>query len=332
MRFLHCAIFILHGLALAAFCNIAQAADCKPLKIINSIKLESDNDRDRFLVPAAIDGTPVKLVLDTGGGLTQITRDAAKMLGLELEDSRIITRNVLGTSSNKKVSTHTFDLGGQRGENLKIQVWPADNFGSNPAIAGVLSTDLFLQYDIDLDFGSGRLNYFSQDHCDGRVAYWPERPIAVIPMNLKGGHIVIPVTLDGHELNAVVDTGAMRTIMSATTAQYGLELSPGSPETPQIDVSKEDSQAKYYSHAFKSLSFEGVTVTNPNITIMTDRVGSKMIPYGNVRVPKLPDLVIGMNILKLLHIYIAFGERKLYISPAGTGESVLFKTASAPAN
>lgn len=39
-----------------------------------------------------------------------------------------------------------------------------------------------------------------------------------------------------------------------------------------------------------------------------------------------------MNVLKHLHVYIAYGEKKLYISPAGSGESVLFKPAAAPAN
>jgi hypothetical protein len=31
-----------------------------------------------------------------------------------------------------------------------------------------------------------------------------------------------------------------------------------------------------------------------------------------------PDMLIGMNILKRLHLYIAFGEKKLYISEASS--------------
>jgi len=38
-----------------------------------------------------------------------------------------------------------------------------------------------------------------------------------------------------------------------------------------------------------------------------------------------------MNVLRQLHVYIAYREKKLYITPVGTGESALFKTtASAP--
>ena len=43
-------------------------------------------------------------------------------------------------------------------------------------------------------------------------------------------------------------------------------------------------------------------------------------------------MLIGMDILRHLHIYIAGRESKLYVTEAGTGESVLFKPAAAPAN
>lgn len=35
-----------------------------------------------------------------------------------------------------------------------------------------------------------------------------------------------------------------------------------------------------------------------------------------------------MNILKHLHLYIAYGEKRLYISPAGNGKSALYKAAA----
>lgn len=62
---------------------------------------------------------------------------------------------------------------------------------------GLLSTDLFVRYDIDVDFGAGRLNYFFQDHCDGHVAYWPERPVSVARITLEGIHITVAITAMG---------------------------------------------------------------------------------------------------------------------------------------
>ena len=44
-----------------------------------------------------------------------------------------------------------------------------------------------------------------------------------------------------------------------------------------------------------------------------------------------PDMLIGMDILRHLHMYLAVNEEKLYVTEAGSGESVLFKTAGAAA-
>src|SRR6185437_13934461 len=47
---------------------------------------------------------------------------------------------------------------------------------------------------------------------------------------------------------------------------------------------------------------------------------------------KIPDMIIGMDVLQKLHIYIAFGENKMYISPAApqTPEMVAQQTAALP--
>ena len=134
-------------------------------------------------------------------------------------------------------------------------------------------------------------------------------------------------------MQAVMDTGAVDTVISATVFENTFHIVPGSTEAPQIDQSSKDPLLKSFSYGFKNLAFEGLTVANPKITVLTDRIAAGVTtnhlrsalsdPYGRF----LNVLIIGMNVLKKLHIYVAYGEKKLYITPAGTGESVLFKTA-----
>lgn len=38
-----------------------------------------------------------------------------------------------------------------------------------------------------------------------------------------------------------------------------------------------------------------------------------------------PDMLIGMDVLRQLHIYIAFAEEKLYVTEVTQGEPVLFQ-------
>jgi predicted aspartyl protease len=301
----------------------ANASECKPLRILNSIKMTTNSDRSRFYVPVQINGTPKELLLDTGGAMTQILESVAKELKLEDTYSRIVMRDMYGHVSDRAARVKTFDIGTQRAEDLKIvkAALPALPDGA----AGLLSTDLFLQYDIDLDFGADRLNYFSQDHCEGRVAYWPERPLAVIPVDLSGGHLNVDVTLDGQTFHAILDTGAPTTTTRVAAISDAFQLERGSPALPLADGDPNRPDLKYYTHKFERLSFGDITVLNPQIFLRPD---SGVTAFGT---NKDREIIIGLNVLRRLHIYIAYGEKKLYISPAGTGESVLVKdTPPAP--
>lgn len=301
----------------------AAASECKPLQLLNSIKMTTNADRSRFYVPVQINGTPKNFLLDTGGGITQILESTAKELKLDDTYSRIAMRDLYGHVSNRAVRIKTFDLGVQRGEDLKIHL------AATPALpddaVGLLSTDLFLQYDIDLDFGANRLNYFSQDHCEGRVAYWPERPLAVVPIDLSGGHLNVDVTLDGQIFHAVLDTGAPTTSTGLSDITGAFRLQPGSSELPLAAGDPDHPDSKYYTHKFERLSFGDITVLNPQISLDPEiGVAASMIGL------KRKSIIIGLNVLKHLHIYIAYGEKKLYISPAGTGESALIKDTPSP--
>ena len=67
-------------------------------------------------------------------------------------------------------------------------------------------------------------------------------------------------------------------------------------------------------------------IGNPRIEVFPDKVGSKDPNNSYVTGSRLhrvddpdssdPVMLIGMNILSKLHLYIAFSENKIYITPA----------------
>ncbi len=290
--------------------------------------MTTNEDRSRFYVPVRINGTPKTLVLDTGGGKTQLTEDVAKELKLaesiDLESPDM--RDLYGHTSYKMAHVETFELGSQRGKDFYIHIdpMPADWAKAGGDAVGLLSTDLFQQYDIDLDFAAQRLNYFSQDHCEGMVAYWPERPLAILPFELRDGHINLDVTLDGKIFHAVLDTGAPVTTTGVTDIVKAFHFERGSSDLPVIKEDEKNPEVKIYGHNFERLSFGDITVLHPQV---------ELFPY--IRTyqyyfdpSRLEQIIIGMNVLRQLHIYIAYREKKLYITPAGNGESALVKPIS----
>jgi hypothetical protein len=81
-----------------------------------------------------------------------------------------------------------------------------------------------------MDFGAGKLNDFSQDHCPGKVVYWNPAAVSAVPMRVRNRtKIELDVTLDEHSFKAVLDTGASRSTISLAMAHGVFGLEPGSP-------------------------------------------------------------------------------------------------------
>jgi Aspartyl protease/Tetratricopeptide repeat len=172
-----------------------------------------------------------------------------------------------------------------------------------------------------MDFSANKLNYFSQDHCPGKVVYRHAQEIARVPLILKDiTRVLVQIKLDGQPFNAVVDTGATRSAISMPVAKNTFGLEPGAPGViPAGDVNGDPHLASY-AHTFSTLTFEGVTVANPRLLLIPDRMGGRAPQKGshiagnpNVR---LPEMILGMDIMQHLHMYMAFNESKLYVSAA----------------
>jgi predicted aspartyl protease len=300
--------------------NAALAEDCGPLRQINSVDLVAGPNR--VLVPVSINGVPKLFLLDTGGDVSQINGEVARELGLTLQDSNLKMLDMYGHASNKMVRLEKFTVGRLNGEDIHMAVQPDPDFGKGTRFVGLFSPDLMGRYDVDIDFGTYKMNYFSSDHCPGHVVYWQHAALAVAPMNFHKRHIRLPVKVDDKELTAEIDTGATNTVMRAEAARRLFDIVP---ETPGNVPLNNQGMAAAFGRVFANLDFEGVAVKNPHVVIVPDLIGKKD-PNNSLRtdtrtkkvddLEDRPDMLIGMDILKKLHLYIAFGENKLYISEA----------------
>lgn len=307
----------------AMSCGGAFAADCTTLQQLASIPLVKDQNSDVMLVPVSINGHDRYLLLDTGGSITQLTQAAAKDLDLPVMNSDIELFDINGNASHVETKVRRFSIGNLNARDITFPLNPSPSFGGE--VAGLLSLDLFTAYDMDIDFGTRKLGYFSPDHCPGKVVYWNENALTIVPMTLHERHITVPVTLDGQSMNAIIDTGSNRTIMDFDTARHFFGLSPDSPGLDPSGFLDGNRDRKTYLRVFNQLSFGAVSVKNPHVTLVPNVMGRNadhsFDPNTLNRVSDsihLPQLVIGMNILKYLHIYFAFKENNLYITPAET--------------
>lgn len=307
------------------FSPAAIAENCKPLTLLATLDMVPVKNDTVVLVKAKLDGSDEVMLLDTGGVFSMITDKTAAALGLETRQTGVQFVGVSGNITNIAAHARSFWLGRLHATNIDFMIMKDDGEGKS-RIDGIIAPNLLTGYDVELDFTTHKVNLLSADHCEGKVIYWPATAIAVVPVRLtKSGHIFAKVKLDGTELNALIDTGSSKTSMSLPIAESDFGLKMGSPDTPDIGALSASPNSRIYRHRFKTLDFGGIAVGNPPIEIIPDlmknqlehapRLGSRL--SDNDEPARLSDLIIGMDVLSHLHLYIAYTEGRLYVTPSG---------------
>ena len=336
---------VLGSLAILLPCFVqspAWAEDCGPLKQITSIDMVQAPQGPRMFVPVTINGMPRQMLLNTAGGISNLQGPAVEAMGLHAIDaSRVKMLDTAGNATQFYVQVDDFVMGAIHGPHMQFIVTKAANANANLPFVGSLAGDIMSQYDVEMDFAAHKLNFFSKEHCPGHVLYWNPTAVAVVPISFEAPtsdnsrtgfrsyaprdiHIFVPVTLDGKTFLAAINTAANNSTLSANTAKFQFGITADSPDSKPLRSFDSDPNHKVFGHVFSTLTFDGVTVTNPHVAIIPDLVGSKdpnNAGRTDTRIGRIddnigPQLTIGMDVLRKLRLYIAFGERKLYVTPA----------------
>jgi hypothetical protein len=398
----------LAGLFAAGLASAARAQDCPPLTKLASVKLETLPNSKRVLVPVTINNVPRRFLLDTAGMSAFITKESADELNLP-HSSGIRQINLVKTFG---IGGRTYELPANEASDTTLvsPQYPVNPDRDGP-IDGTLTNGFLLNKgDLDIDFPNGTLSLFSLDHCPGKINYWgaPDLgylPLSHAPLDLASydkvpygvrptdlsitndfAHLTVPVTLDGHLLNAWIDTSAEKSSISTEVAARIFHLAEkdlGQPSTVKVtpeaalgfynphylgdgkysviphteDISNLVFKAPVYRHKFSGLTLGHVDIKNLELLVIPDVWGRNndatrfffytprkfgkdiwglvdVAAVGNDRVfmsndrrfvvsfsnaqKDVPDMVLGMDVLRHLHIYLSLKENRMYFSAGAT--------------
>jgi predicted aspartyl protease len=318
--------FIAFGVGVAGMVSPALAAECKPLVV--QVAAPMTPSRGVPAIPVEIGGVPKRLVVDTASPFSTMSQPAIKEMNLNTLKARTRIVNAAGLSSDRYVILPSLKIGASKTDNVRFMAGsePGPMDRTDSSVAGRLGTDIIKNFDVDMDFGAHTLNLISQDHCEGKELYWAAPAVAIVPMRFgAGGKPVIAATLDGKTLEAVIDTGSANTSVNLDIAEDRFNLKPDDPDMQPVGQLGANPAAKVYRRKFKTLTFEGVTVTDPTIVLLPDEVKARLqnngpragsLIRGEEETQRLPDMILGMSILSKLHVYIAYKERKVTITQA----------------
>ena len=299
---------ILFGSTLAVFflmCGPALAAWPAECRLSLVARLPMTAHGGHVMVPVTVNGTALNFIVDTGGYVTTINARVADVLGMKPHGIRFnrIT-DVGGKEADFYVTADTFQMSHEVARKFDLMVAPLA-----PGEDGILAPDLLGNFDVELDFGGMVMNLFRHHPCPDQAVYWTNAFIS-LPFNMSSRtHMRAEVTLDGKDTRAVLDTGAPSSLLSFEEADDLFDLNEKSPGIQPLGVVEGGSggEIKSFTYPFKSLAMGGVIVSNPHILLTA---GDNFLRDDRA------SLLLGMDVLRHLHLYIAYRERTLYVSDA----------------
>ncbi len=260
--------------------------------------------RNTPIITLLANETPLTLLLDTGAETTILTPAAAQRVGAQsprVEFQRQM-RGVAGSLQTSEVELRSFTVGGVAIPWRRVRIAPIHvaSVFSGP-LDGVLGADSLSSFDLDLDLPNNRIIFYRKQVCPGAVPAWTEPYVTIAAGRSRSDRLFFPVQLDGHKVDAFVDTGAQSTVLS-TGAALGLGVTTALLAHDRAATLRgaAGEQVNGRVHQFARLSIGVEEVHNPEMIVTDLRLSDA-------------DLVLGMDFLKPRRIWLSYGSQQIFL-------------------
>jgi predicted aspartyl protease/Flp pilus assembly protein TadD len=201
-----------------------------------SVPFEATDNRP--VLPVRVNGQKqsMRFVLDTGSGMSVISEETAKKLGIKPVARGGLARAVGGGGRFEIVYGYidSMDIGGARVENVPVYI--RKFFDNNVPVDGYLGLSVVSKFLTSIDYGTRRMSLVRQNQSE-IVESWtvrrPEGMLALAPRAPNDGTVEVPlrttssgflsgeVALEGFEkpVNFIIDTAASITVISEKLSQ-----------------------------------------------------------------------------------------------------------------
>lgn len=202
------------GLALLLLvASTAALADC-PFEPVAVLPLLPGK---RPVIEATINGQPVHLVVDTGAQISSVVPETAADLGLPPDPARrTVNTSIGGQRISRNVVIGRLALGAVGVGDLSVSVEALD--GKDRTLAGIVGADVLGNFDLGLDMPDRALTLYRKQECVPATPPWTG-PYQMVAGRVDAHRFLFPVTLNGHTVSGVFDTGSLGETVSLASAK-----------------------------------------------------------------------------------------------------------------
>ncbi len=260
------------------------------------------------IVQGTINGMPTALILDTGATGMALTETALHRLDLKTDEQHLFTSHGIGGQSQAYAGTlHDFEIDGIHVPDHPVSILPnTSQISRQHAVDGLFGVSILSVFEVDLDFPHHVVTLYAGRICpDTVLPLWKTPSEMVDASRSTKGRFIIPVELDGKQLNALIDTGAEATIVAADVAaslgvtQAALQAGPHA-----VLVGTGPQTATAYAHAFHEIRIGDDVGLNPML-LVTERAEPGI------------DMILGADYLKGHHLWLSPYTKRVFIERTG---------------
>lgn len=203
----------------------------------STVSFEASDNRPILEIRVNGSKQPLRFVLDTGSGMSVISDQTAKKLGISPVAKGGLARAVGGGGKFEIVYgfVNSIEIGGARVENVPVYI--RKFFDNQIPVDGYLGLSVVSKFLTSIDYGTRKMTLLRQHQTD-QVESWatvrrPENILGLIPVAPNDGSIEVPlrttssgflsgeVGLDGFNknVNFIIDTAASITVISEKLSQ-----------------------------------------------------------------------------------------------------------------
>ena len=259
-------------------------------------------------IPAKINGSDIRLIVDSGAFYSVITAATAAELKLRLDsppgDLRLV--GIAGATEAWVTTVKQFTLGNVPIPRVEFLVG-----GSEPGygVAGYLGQNVLGIADVEYDLSNGAIRLMQGDGCaKTELAYWATTTYSMMDIEERSPRA--PYTrgtayINGAKIRVIFDTGATASIVTLRAAARA-GVAPGGPGVVAAGLSRGIGRGTVNTWIAPFSSFG----------IGDEEVRNTRLRFGDIKLDDA-DMLIGSDFFLSHRVYVANSQRKLYFTYNG---------------
>ena len=271
------------------------------------------NDRRQPIIRATVDGVPVAFIVDTGARVSTVFEEAAAMLNLPVSfENRHVLVGTGGAVFARDATIQTLRLDHLVARDVQLVTagrWRGRVDGL--PLAGLFGGDFLAGYDVAFDLPAHRVSLYREQNCGDHLRPWPDGIAFRIPFHLHNEtEVDLPIAINGHEVTAVLDSGAGRSVLDRAAGREGGATDASMAADPATFGTGIDGNRNLMRlHRFDSLQ------------VGPERVAPAVVEVGDTGIN-----LLGADYLRSHRVWISYPHQVLYVQPvparhAGPGPS-----------